>query len=175
MKHNYWPGIMKVQEIQHWNSSNELLWESYNIKNLLHYEGEQFLLQAAFFGGKNSTIIPDYYYLGLDNRLEVNVADTIINILGEPVGGGYQRAEISSSGDFAINFENDHFVATSPIVAFNSTVGSYGPVSNLFLTANVNGDDKLISTAVLPSAIILNPGDRVTMRIGMQLRECPLE
>lgn len=174
MEHNYWPGIMKIKEIQHWDSSNNLLAEYFNIKNLLHYEGEQFLLQAAFFGGKVSSIIPDYYYLGLDNRLAVAVADTISSLISEPYGGGYQRAEISSAGEFAINFDNNHFVATSPIVAFRSTVGTWGPVSNLFLTANVDGEDKLISTAVLPSAIIMNPGDRVTMRIGMQLRECPV-
>lgn len=174
MKHDNWPGIMKVQEIQHWNSSNKLLWEAHDIKNLLHHQGEQFLLQAAFTGGKNSSIIPEKYYLGLDNRLSVLVTNTMSNLLGEPpTGGGYQRAELSSEGDFAVNFINDHYVATSPIVAFISTVAAWGPVSNLFLTAEVNSTYKLISTAVLPSAIIMNVGDRITLRIGMQLRDCP--
>lgn len=173
MRHNNWPGIMKVEEIQHWDSSNQLLWEAHNIPNLLHYEGEQYILQAAFVGGKTSTIIPDYYYLGLDNRLSVVVDDTMDDLVGEPNGNGYQRAAVASSGDFAINFNNNHYVATSPIVAYIATLGSWGPVSNLFLTAEVDSEYKLISTAVLPSAIVMNSGDRITMRIGMQLRDCP--
>lgn len=173
MENNIWHGIMKIQEIQHWDSSNKLLWEAHNIKNLLHYEGEQYLLQAAFVGGKSSTIIPDFYYLGLDNRLSIVVDDTMDDLIGEPNGNGYQRASVASSGDFAINFNNNHYVATSPIVAFIATLGSWGPVSNLFITAEVDGDYKLISTVRLPSAIIMNSGDRVTMRIGMQIRDCP--
>ncbi len=172
MNTKHWPGIMKIVEILHTNSKGEILWESKNIRNLLHLEGEQFLLQAAFIGGRDSTIIPDVYYLGLDNRLTVDVSDTMEEITAEPSGNGYERAEISSSGDFAINFEQSHYVATSPIVAFRAVVGSWGPCNNLFLTAEVNSTFRLISTAVLPSAVSLSPGDAVTMRIGMQLREC---
>jgi len=173
MENKYWPGIMKILEIQHLDSKNNVLWKQKNIKNLLHLDGEQFLLQAAFIGGKNSTIIPDFYYLGLDNRQNVSVDDTINDIISEPFGGGYERAEISSEDDFSINFEQDHYIATSPIVAFRSTIGSWGPVSNLFLTAEVNGSFKLISTAILPAAFAVNSGESVTMRIGMQIRECP--
>lgn len=173
MKQKNWHGIMKILEIQHLDSKNNVLWNAKNIYNLLHSEGEQFLLQAAFIGGRNSEIIPDYYYLGLDNRLTVAVSDTMTDLISEPLGGGYERAEIASSGDFSINFDNDHYIATSPIVAFRATTGFWGPVSNLFLTAEVGNEFKLISTAVLPSAITLNSGDAVTMRIGMQIREIP--
>jgi hypothetical protein len=173
MKQNNWQGIMKIKEIQHWDSNNNLLWESHNVKNLLHFEGEQFLLQAAFSGGKLSTIIPEFYYLGLDNRLEVSVEDTMQDILNEPNKNGYQRASVASSGDFAINFINNHYVATSPVVAFFANLGFWGPVSNLFITAEVNNEYKLISTVVLPSAIEVNSGERITLRIGMQLRDCP--
>ena len=172
MKNNNWHGIMKILEIQHLDSNNKIIWECKNIYNLLHAEGEQFLLQAAFVGGKESTIIPEYYYLGLDNRLNVTVDDTMNDLIAEPVGGGYERAELSSSNDFTVSYDQDHYVATSPIVAFRSTVGAWGPVSNLFLTASVMDDYKLISTAVLPSAIFLNVGQSVTMRIGMQIRGC---
>lgn len=167
-----WPGIMKIKEIQHLDHNGNILWKASNILNLLHLEGEQYLLQAAFQGGQNSTIIPEYYYLGLDNRLSVKVDDKITNLISEPYGNGYQRAEISSANDFAVNFEQSHYVATSPIVAFRSTVGSWGPVSNLFLTAEVDGSFKLLSTATLPTAIVLNSGESITMRIGMQIREC---
>lgn len=174
MKNKNWHGIMKIIEVQHVDQSGKVLWAQKNILNLLHSEGEEFLLRAAFTGGKASTIIPDNYYLGLDNRQAVVEADEMSDLIGEPVGGGYERQEVASSGDFAINFEDDHFIATSPIVAFRSTTGSWGPVSNLFLTDKNDDSGYLISTAILDSAIILNPGDAVTMRIGMQLRDCPV-
>lgn len=173
MREKNWNGIMKILEIQHWDSKGTLLWEDKNVLNLLHQDGEEYLLRAAFTGGRVSNVIPDNYYLGLDNRQAVTAADTMDDLIGEPSGGGYVRQEIASAGDFAINFENDHFVATSPIVAFRATTGSWGPVSNLFLTNMDDNTGYLISTAVLQSAIALNPGDAVTMRIGMKLRDCP--
>lgn len=163
---------MKIKEIQHTDSFGNIIWQGKNIPNLLHLEGEKFLLQAAFTGGVISTIIPSVYYLGLDNRLTVAVGDTIDNLIGEPLSNGYERAQVSSSGDFTINFEQSHYVATSPIVAFRALGGSWGPCSNLFLTAEVEGVFQLISTAVLPSAIIMNSGDAITMRIGLQIRDC---
>lgn len=172
MSKKNWPGIMKIREIRHTNSKGDVLWEAKNIYNVLHWEGEEFLLQAAFAGGQDSTIIPELYYLGLDNRLSPGVEDQMSDLVGEPSGNGYERAEVSSSGDFAINFEDDHYIATSPIVAFRATGGSWGPSSNLFLTAEVSSSYKLISTAILPTAITLNDGDEITMRIGMQIREC---
>jgi len=172
MKNINWSGIMKIKEIHHLDSNGNIIFEAFNIKNLLHFEGEEFLLQAAFLGGRNSTIIPDYYYLGLDNRSLVDTDDKIADLIGEPYGGGYQRAEINSSNKFSLNKEDVHYVATSPIVSFNAnSIGGWGPVSNLFLTAEVNGNYKLISTAILDHPITLNDGDKVTMRIGMQIRQ----
>lgn len=172
MKKKNWHGILKLIELKHFDAQGNLISQQNNLLNLLHQEGEEFLLRAAFSGGRISSIIPDFYYLGLDNRQAVAVGDTIDDLIGEPSAGGYQRQEISSSGDFAINFESDHFIATSPIVAFRSTTSSWGPVSNLFLTTESNNDGMLISTVVLQSPISLNSGDAVTMRIGLKLREC---
>lgn len=177
MRDKNWHGIMKILEIQHWDSKGNLVWEEKNVLNLLHQDGEEFLLRAAFTGGRDSNIIPDNYELGLDNRQAVTETDTMDDLIGEPSGGGYVRQEIASAGDFAINFEENHFVATSPIVAFRATTGAWGPVSNLFLTNQPPGgigDRYLISTAILQSAIALNPGDAVTMRIGMKLKDCPV-
>jgi hypothetical protein len=167
-----WNGILTITEIQHWNSKGELLWEDRNIKNLLHQDGEHFLLGAAFTGGQNSTIIPAYYYLGLDNRQSIAVSDTMDSLIGEPSSGGYSRQAVSSSGDFVLNIHNGHYVANSPIVAFRSTVTGWGPVSNLFLTTAADNSGYLISTAVLGTPVSLAAGDNVTMRIGMRLAGC---
>jgi len=167
-----WNGILTIIEIQHRNSQGELLWEQRDIKNLLHQEGEEFLLKAAFTGGQTSTIIPENYYLGLDNRQSVSATQVIDDLIGEPSSGGYERQAVTSSGDFVISFQNNHFIATSPIVAFRSTVSGWGPVSNLFLTTANDNSGYLISTAVLGTPVTLGAGDNVTMRIGMRLSGC---
>jgi hypothetical protein len=167
-----WYGIMKILEVSHHNKNGALLWHSSNIRNVLHQEGEEFILRAVFTGGQVSTIIPENYYLGLDNRTVVDVTDTLDNIFGEPAAGGYERQEVSSSGDFTVILEDDNFVASSPIVSFRATTATWGPVSNLFLADSADNSGRLISTATLASSITVSLGDNVTMRIGMQLRDC---
>jgi hypothetical protein len=168
-----WNGILKIIEVKHLDVNGSVLWEDNNIYNLMHQDGEEYILRAVFTGGRVSTIIPDSYYLGLDNRSLVEVDNTIDDLIGEPGSNGYERQEVNSSGDFAINFEADHFIATSPIVAFRATVGSWGPVSNLFLSDKSDNSGFLVSTATLGTAITVSVGESVTMRIGMTLRNCP--
>lgn len=173
MKKKDWHGIMKILVIQHKDTDGSVLYEQKNVLNLLHSEGEEFLLRAAFAGGRVSSVIPDNYYLGMDNRQAVAESDTIDDLIGEPSSGGYERQALASEGDFSINFEDDHYIATSPIVAFRATTGDWGPVSNLFLTDKADNAGALISTAVLDSAVSLEAGQSITVRIGLQLRECP--
>jgi len=169
-----WHGIMKILHIQHWDVDGTLLWEDKNIRNLLHLEGEAFILRAAFAGGKNSVVIPENYYLGLDNRLSVDADNTMDDLIGEPTGGGYTRQAISSLNDFSINLDSEHYIATSPIVAFNAMSSAWGPVSNLFLTDAQDNSGSLISTAILDTAIAVEIGQQVTMRIGLLLKDCPV-
>jgi hypothetical protein len=163
---------MKILDIQHHDAEGNLVWEDHNIHNILHLDGEEYLLRAAFQGGQVSTIIPEYYYLGMDNRLAITEEDNMDDLIGEPTGSGYERQPVHSQTDFAINFEDSHFVATSPIVAFRATTGSWGPVSNLFISDAGDNSGYLIATAVMSSAVEVNSGDSVTVRIGMQLRDC---
>lgn len=172
MEKKNWHGILKLLELTHEDAHGNIVSEQRNLLNLLHLEGEEFILRAAFAGGRISSVIPETYCLGLDNRQSVTATQTIDDLIGEPTGGGYERAEISSDGDFSINFETNHFLATSPIVAFRATTGSWGPVSNLFLATSKDNSGILISTIVLQSPISLNSGDAVTMRVGLQLKEC---
>lgn len=172
MEKKDWHGIMKILELKHIDAQGQIISEQNNLRNLLHQGGEEFLLQAAFSGGRVSNVIPDFYYLGLDNRATVAATDTMDNLIGEPNGGGYVRQQIASNGDFVVSFDTDHYIATSPIVAFRATTNGWGPVVNLFLTNTADNSGTLISTVTLQSAISLNIGDAVTMRIGLLLREC---
>lgn len=165
-----WRGIMKVIHIQHLNVDGKIVWEQKNIRNMLHTEGEEFLLRAAFAGG--SEIVPENYYLGLDNRSVINSGDTMDDLLAEPTTGGYSRQPVSSVDDFSISLEEGHIVALSPVVVFRAISGSWGPVSNLFITDKQNNSGFLISTATLGSAITVAEGDSVTLRFGMQLKDC---
>jgi hypothetical protein len=167
-----WNGILKIIEIQHLDVDGHVLWQQRNIHNLLHLDGEEYLLRAAFLGGQTSTVIPENYYLGLDNRVIVGADQVMDDLVGEPNSGGYERQSISSSGDFAINFEDNHFIVTSPIVAFRATSGSWGPVQNLFLTTAADDSGYLISTAILESPVSLTLSQSVTMRIGLTLTGC---
>jgi hypothetical protein len=163
---------MKLLEICHLDVDGSVISEQKNLLNILHQDGEEYLLRAAFMGGKVSDVIPDNYYLGLDNRQSIAADQTMNDLIGEPFGNGYERQPIASFGDFAINFEQDHFIATSPIVAFRATTGSWGPASNLWLTDTSDNSGYLISTIVLNSPVSLSSGQAITMRIGMQLLQC---
>jgi hypothetical protein len=171
MNDNNWNGIMKVLEIKHWRN-DKIIWERRNIKNLLHEKGEEFILSAAFSGGKISTVIPDNYYFGLDNRSLVKADQEMDNLIGEPTGNGYTRQTISSSNEFIIGFENDHYQAVSPVLVFRASGASWGPVTNLFLTDQAGNAGSLISTAALGESVIVNDGDSITVRLTMLLKDC---
>jgi hypothetical protein len=168
-----WSGLMKILEIQH-RRGDEILWEASNIRNMLHNDGEQFMLRAAFTGGQNSSVIPLNYYLGLDNRPVLNPTDTLSNLQSEPSSNGYSRQGVHSSGDFTANFNlvTSHWQAISPVVSFQAFGGSWGPVQTLFLATTVDNSGLLISSAKLPTTVTVNAGDAITMRIAVMLKDC---
>lgn len=167
-----WHGIMKIVDINHFSKQGKLIWSANNLKNILHLKGEEFLLRAAFSGGKVSSVIPENYYLGLDNRFTISADDEMSDINGEPSFSGYERQAVASSGDFTIIFENGHYQAISPIVAFGAVDGSWGPISNLFISDQANTLGTLISTAPLSSSVVVEDGESVTLRIAMTLKDC---
>jgi hypothetical protein len=169
-----WRGIMKVLEIQHLRNG-KVIWEQKNILNLLHLDGEEFVLRAAFNGGRVSNIIPDNFYMGMDNRQTPEASDTMDGLIAEPTANGYTRQPISSAGYFTVVEDSSHFRAVSPIIAFQAAGGSWGPVQNLFLTDRTDNTGFLIATASIQTPIIVNDGETVTLRLAIQLRDCPVE
>ena len=172
---NEWNGIMKVLWIKQWRDG-ELIWEQDNVRNLLHTDGESFVLRAVFTGGKENSVIPDFYYMGLDNRSEIVAVNTMDSLVAEPIGDGYLRQAISSaggSGGFVVTLEGGNYRATSPIVGFRAEGGSWGPIQNVFLTNSATSSGILISSAKLDTGITVADGDQITMRIGLVLKDCP--
>ena len=168
-----WHGLIKIKKIQHLSKTGEVLWESSNLYNTLHAEGEQFILNAVFAGGQDSIYIPDFYYFGLDARDPIAVSDTMSNLLNEPSANGYVRQDVSSLSQFSVALNSGHYRADSPVVAFSAIGGAWGPVKNLFLTDAGNDSGSLISSVALGSTVTLNDGEQILLEMGLSLTDIP--
>jgi hypothetical protein len=167
-----WNGIMKITEISHVRGG-EIIWSDGGLYNILHSEGENFILQSLFHN--DGTFPPEYYYLGLDSRVSVSYSDAMIDIVDEPVASGYSRQTLKSSsvgGGWSISTGAGLHKAVSNIVSFNAT-GSYGPVRNLFLTTESDDSGFLVSSVALSAPATLSPGDVLNLRMTLSLRDCP--
>jgi hypothetical protein len=168
-----WNGIMRVLEIRHADACGNILWEKSDINNLLHNSGEQFILQALFTGGPSNSFIPNYYFLGLDNRTALDPADTMTALVGEPNTNGYVRQPVNSINGFTIDNSSGSYRATTAIVTFRATGGTWGPVQNIFITDKNDLTGFLIASANLGSPFSLTDGDTISLRLGMTLQDCP--
>jgi hypothetical protein len=170
-----WHGLVKVLEITHRDATGKVLWQSENLFNILHSEGEDFILKALFLGGNApNTYIPTNYYFGLDNRSVVGLADTMSDIADvEPLQNAYSRQSVSSSGHFNIVLVSGVHQANSPILSFYASGGAWGPVNNLFLTDQPGNTGKLIASVPLSQSLTVSDGETISMRMGLALRDCP--
>ena len=83
--------LLKIEEIKHHSSDGKLLWESYDIDNIFHQNGELYLFSVSF-NTAGAIAIPSNYYLGLDNRAIPSFTDTLSSLNGEPTQNGYLRS-----------------------------------------------------------------------------------
>ena len=168
-----WNGLLKIIEIQHLDRDGTVLWKDSNVHNVLHVNGEQFLLNALFVGGNSGFYIPDNYYFGLDARGSVLAADTITDLAGEPQTNGYSRQLVSSLNQFSVAIFGGIYQAVSPIVSFGASGGSWGPVTNLFLTTDLGSAGTLISSVPLSQSLTVIDGQVVSLKMGLSLRDVP--
>jgi hypothetical protein len=165
-----WHGLMKILEVQHIRNG-EVIWEQKNLLNTLHVGGELFVLTCCF--DNNGSLPPANYYFGLDNRATITIDDLMTDLSNEPVGNGYLRAAVASNGQFTVDLLSGVYRATSQIVTFSASGGSWGPVSNLFLTTRSDNDGILIASSPLSNTITLNSGDAINMRMALALHDTP--
>lgn len=173
-----WGGILKVLEIEQVRNG-KVIWSDKNLYNTLHSEGEAYLLEMLFRNPNDGTMPPEYYYLGLDARGSIEIADTMASIVDEPGGNGYFRQLVSSKPDqptgWLITSNSGYTKALGSIVSFSAAGGSWGPVTTLFLTNQNGNDGVLISSVALSNEAYLEDGDVINLRMAMTLRDCPLE
>lgn len=158
--------IMKVIEVYHFDKKGHCLYKNTNINNILHGEGEEFILKVLF--GGNS--IPSQYYLGLDSRSTLSRTDTVGSLSSlEPTTSGYIRQTVDANSFSFITNDSGNYQANSPVVLFRAVSGSWGPVRNIFLTDQAGYGGKLISSVPLGSNLIVQAGEIISMRIGLAL------
>lgn len=163
-----WHGLMKIIEAQHIRDG-KVIWEAKNLYNLLHAGGELFFLTCCF--ENDGTFPPDQYYFGLDNRPSLSVDDMMTDLVDEPIGNGYLRQSVSSSSGFTIDIVNNVYRASSQIIVFSATTGSWGPATTLFLTTRSDNDGVLLASAPLSNEISLESGDSFSMRMSLSLKD----
>lgn len=165
-----WPRFMRVVYLKHY-SNNKLVSECYDMSNMLHISGQHFLLSACF----NTIVqaIPSSYYIGLDNRTLIQLSDNMVNLVGEPSGYGYGRQPVSSVTGWTITNYTLGVSATSPVVSFTASGGSYGPISNIFLTTKLDNTGSLIATAPVGGSRMINNNDIITMQLAVSLVDDP--
>ena len=170
MKH-----LLRILEIQHIRDG-KVIWEAFNIPNTLHLDGEEFLLSTVF-RSSSGIVIPNFFYIGMDNRSTVAVTDNMQSLTTEPQGNGYSRQPVSSATGFTIEqftLDGDtsgtlHWRAKSSIESFTASGASWGPVSNVFLTDRIDNTGYLISTAPLGTTRMVAPGDNLTFRFALNV------
>lgn len=159
--------IMKVLEIRHYDKNGSILFANKNIDNILHYEGEQFMLKSLF-GGLS---LPTEYYLGLDSRTTLSRSNGLINLSSlEPSANGYSRQNVATNSFSFISNELGDYQANSPVVLFRASGGTWGPVRNVFLATQAAYAGYLISSVPLGSNITAQDGEIISIRIGLSLR-----
>ena len=174
--------LMTVFEVSHRNKYGEILFEKYDLKNILHSEGEEYILKTLFTNDytpiMSQTGLPTFvvtsYYMGLDNRSSLTTSDSLVDIEElETIGTGYRRQEVNKSSFQIVENSNGNYQANSPIIQFNCSGGSW-TAKNIFLATSYSslftGPKKVISSVPLGSTLVISNGETVSMRIGLALK-----
>jgi len=155
--------LMTINNFTILDKHKNIIFEQKNIKNIVHQQGEQYMLNALFKQGDIATS----YWVGLDNRVTLGSSDTTTSITGEPLSQtSYKRQEIASwSTPF---LSNGAYAVKSNAIVFDASLVGWGPVNNIFLTT-AKSSGILISSARLSQTVILTAGNSVIMDMSLSL------
>lgn len=165
-----------------YSPDGSLLWVMNKRPNLLHYEGEQYILSAAF----NTSLeeygsIPGELYIGLDSRPALKASDTLVNAISrEPQLPAYKRARIRTNGDFSPKWEkaqgeSEDVFTLAATATFSAKDGDIGTINNYFLTtAREGGKGKIIVSSALTHPFDFWEGYKLTTELIVSLRDAEL-
>lgn len=168
------------------NPKGILIWEQHRQHNLLHYEGEQYVLSAAFNTGlEGYGIAPADLYIGLDSRPIIKPNDTLKTVIEkEPQLPAYARSRIHTNGDFSPKWEKprresiskDPVFTLSASATFLAKDGDIGTVNNYFLTTAKEGiNGRLIVSSPLTHPFDFWEGYKLTTEVLISLRGIELK
>jgi hypothetical protein len=172
--------VLHIKEINHFNKAGELLWKDEDLDNVLHDEGELYILSAAFATGYSGYgVAPDNLYLGLDTSTRTLGETDTLSLVGEnSQANGYERKALSTHGtgvsgqDFVLNQPTTFYRAESKIWTWSCVNDAWTTVTKLFLCTAPSGiSGKLICSVPLSSSRLLQPGDVISAAIYIGLSE----
>lgn len=167
------------------NQNGQLIYRENKRPNLLHYEGEQYILSAAF----NTALefaVPPVLYIGIDSRNKLTPKDTLATVTkSEMKGASYSRIPIATGGGFIPSWEKALVVegkTDDPVFVLNATATftakgeDMGQVKNYFLATVAEGSNGLLLvSSSLRKPFDLDKGYKLTVGMSVSLREAKLE
>ena len=144
-----------------------LKWEE-TVKNLLHDEGEEFIVKAVF---SEAQAVPVSYHIGLDDRVTIAEAD-VLPPTGEPAVGGYARQVVNSDAtDFTAVQDSGDWQVTTKTVAFVASGADYPSVRNMFFCETLNDTGAMIASVALSVPRVVKDGDTLNTSMIIKLSE----
>ena len=162
--------LYSMWTVRHTDARGRLLWAGFG-HNMLHDEGEQFILQVVFSEVQTP---PAAYYIGLDARTTLAEEDNLAALVNEPPGTyGYARKAVNSDAtDFTISQQSGDYQALTKTVTFTASGGAIGPVTKAFLCTVASGTSgKLIQSNALSQSRTLQSGESLNVSMYLRLSE----
>jgi len=171
--------ILHVAHIEHIDKEGNVLWEEDNILNMLHDEGEQYILAQAFASNLSGFSRASTLYLGLTtNGAGGMLEDYGLAQVGEPSSAGYARIALSTTGtgvsgqDFVLSQPASFYKAASKTCTFTCTTPSWSAVNFVFLCTAASGTSgKLLCSVQLSQSRVVAAGDSLLVSINIGLSE----
>ena len=169
-------------DVQHLDKYGNIIWEEKGIHNIYHDEGEQNILYNSFATGSANWSVPANYYVGLDDRVALAEADTLGSLDDEPVGNGYARSPLSSSGtgaagqDFVISQPGEAYQFVTKDVVFTAAGGAWTDARNLFICTHIDAvasavGARLICSLALSASRTLADAETLTCTFTLGVSE----
>lgn len=157
---------------QHVDRRGKVLWERRDVPNLLHDEGELWILANSFDTNHASAGVPASIYAGLRSDAAAEV-DTLAAGLTELSDTGYARQAISTTTGFTMSTSGGDYRATSGTVTWtNSSGGAWtGAVAALLCTVSSGTAGLLIASFALSVTRTLQDGDSLNFSCYIALSE----
>jgi hypothetical protein len=161
-KHKFWEGIYDIKCVR----NGDVVWEETK-HNALVNEGEE-LVGDTFLRDANA---PTEFYLRFAEDT-LTETDTLVDIVGEPVGYGYAPIliERSNVGWPVKELDDGDWRYTSKELSYTASGGDIGPFNALFLATTSDNTGKLISFVALSTERTVLSGDTLLARVRLKFK-----